>query len=291
MPAKPVVLTFATGSPKYATMAKALALTLEMNYFEGTKAIITDIADPEIPKLFDVVLPPQPGYKHWFTKLCALEATEFDRVLFIDADSLVVRPIDRVFEQMRGSDFAVQGRWAAVQSWYGDMGAVIKKRGLERIPVFSGGFLYYERTESAKAVIGRSMELAASYDELGLHRNSGHVVDEVCISIAMAETGFGRVFPDSSQFSMTPWGRQNSIKLDVLRGECSFIKGSKAPRLVKPLIYHTAQADADPLYWREVRRVFKVNAHRLGRRATPVDLSISTRKVRRLLTMLRGRPR
>jgi hypothetical protein len=288
---KPVVLTFATGSPKYATMAKALALTLDMNYFEGTKAIITDIADPEIPRLFDVVLPPQPGYKHWFTKLCALEATDFDRVLFIDADSLVVRPLNGVFEALKGTDFAVQGRWAREQRWYGDMGSAIEKLGLDQIPVFNGGFIYYERSENARRIIAEAVAMESQFDDLGLQRLRGHVTEEVCISLAMARTGLGRVFPDSCQFSMTPWGRQNSVKLDVLRGECSFIKGSQVPRLVKPLIYHTAQADADPLYWREVRRVLEVNAHRLGRSAKPVDLSIATRKLRRLITMLRGTAR
>ena len=278
------VLTFATGHRKYATMAKALALSLELNFCDVPKVIVTDIDDPELLRLFDFVLPPPPGFDHWFIKLCALEHTQFDRVLFIDGDSLAVQPIGPLLDQLAGSDFAVQGTWLPEAQWYGDMTATMRKRGVSQVPVFSGGFLYYERTDKAREVIKRTMDLAADYDSLGLQRNRGKVVDEVCIALAMAESGFGKVFPDDAQFSRTPYGLQSRLKLDVLHGECSFVKGDDPPRLVRPVIYHSAHAAWDLKYWREVRRVMRIGAKRLGRTTTTKDRVTSGRHAKRLLT-------
>lgn len=284
------ILTFATGHPKYATMAKALALSLELNFCTVPKVIVTDSDDPEIARLFDIVLKPPKGYDHWFIKLCALEHTSFDRILFIDGDSLAVRPIEPVLERLKGSDFAVQGTWLSDVKWYGDMTATMRKRGLERVPVFSGGFLYYERTSNAQEVIRRTMALAADYDSLGLERNRGKVVDEVCIALAMAESGIGRAFPDSFQFSRTPYGLQSRVHLDVFRGECSFIKGDDPPRLVRPAVYHSAHAAWDMVYWREVRRLMRVGAKRLGRSTKSRDRTTIGRHAKRLLTsLLHGR--
>ena len=286
----PAILTFATGHPKYATMAKALALSLELNFCDVPKIVVTDSDDEELRRLYDVVLAPPKDFEHWFIKLCALECTGFDQVLFIDGDSLAVGPVQPLFEALKGSDFAVQGTWLADVPWYGDMGSVLRKRGLAAVPVFSGGFLYYERTDRAREVIARTMALAADYDALGLQRNRGKVVDEVCIAIAMAESEVGKAFPDSFQFSRTPYGLQNKVRLDVLRGECSFVKGDDPPRLVKPTIYHSGHAAWDLAYWREVRRVMRAGAKRLGRRQASFDRVVGGRHFKRLLTsILHGR--
>lgn len=280
------ILTFATGDPKYATMAKALALSLDLNFCALPRVIVTDIDDPELHRLFDVVLAPPTGFDHWFISCCALEHTGFDRILFIDGDSLVVGPIEPVLEQMKGTDFAVQGTWLSEINWYGDMTATMRRRRLSQVPVFSGGFIYYERTEKAKELIARTMALADEYDSLGLDRNRGKVVDEVCIAIAMAESGIGTAFPDSCQFSRTPYGLQSKVHLDVLKGECSFIKGDDPPRLIKPVVYHSAHAAWDLTYWREVRKIMRVGAKRLGRPCSTRDRTTVARHARQLLTSI-----
>ena len=277
------VLTFATGHGKYITMAKGLAISLELQYCTVPRVIVTDSDDPELAKLYDVVLKPDPKYPYWFTKLCALEHTEFSKILYIDGDSLAVRPLDPIFKAFDGSDFAVQGRLTEGLRWYGDMASVMKKRGLDKIPIFSGGLLYYERTDNARALIDKIMELSEEYDSIGLERNGGYVVDEVCISLAMAETGIGKIVPDSAQFSFTPWTMQNKVRLDVLRGECDFIKGDSPPRLVKPIIYHSAHTKWDTVYWRELRKVMKVGAKLLGRTVRPVDYVMQSKRTKRLI--------
>lgn len=267
-------------------MAKALALSLDLNFCTAQKVVVTDSDDPELKRLYDVVLPPPEGYKHWFIKLCALDNTDFDRILFIDGDSLAIRPIEPILEACRGKDFAVQGTWLSEVQWYGDMTSVMKRRGLKKIPKFSGGFLYYERTDAARKLIARIMELAADYDSLGLERNCGHAVDEVCISLAMAETGLGHVFPDSMQFSRTPYLLKSKVRLNVLHGECSFVKGDDPARSIRPFIYHSGHAGYDLKYWREVRRLMRVSGRRLGRTSGTGDRLTYARRAKIVLTSI-----
>ncbi len=263
---KRIVLTFATGHPQYLEMAEGLGLSLALHHSDTKRVLVTDHApgnarvDRLLPLAFDQVIPPPARFQHWFIKLCALEATDADQVLFIDGDCLALKNIEPLFDELEGSDFAVQGTWRSdIKHWYGDIGKVMAARGLSAIPQFSGGFLYYERTPAATALIDKVMELAAIYDEIGVQRNGKHVVDEVCISLAMAETGIGKVFPMSKGYSVTPWMSLGRKKLDVVSGECSFVKLVDRPRAFSPYIYHSASAKWDFAYWRELNRVLRMH--------------------------------
>jgi hypothetical protein len=253
-----ILLTFATGKARYGTMAKALAYSARLHDTQTPFALITDSTDPELLGLYPIRLSPHPRFTHWFSKLAALDLTNAQRVLFVDGDCLALRNLDSIFDVLDGNDFAVQGLWREEVRWYGDMTSVIRRLGIPRIPLFSGGFLYYERTDRTCELIERIMEIAADYDGLGLIRNGGQVVDEVCISLAMAQTGIGTVFPDRTGLSMTPWGLRGRVHLDVLRGECTFVKGVQEPRLHKPFLYHSAHAGFDLRYWRQVNRVLRL---------------------------------
>lgn len=279
------ILTMATGSPKYLTMAKALALTLDMHFVDCPRAIIADSVDEETRKLYDVVVPTDPKYPYWFAKLSALEHTKFDRVLFIDADCLCVRNIAPLLTAVRDKGFAVQGSWSQGRDWYGDFASVLHKKGLARAPILNGGLIYYERGAVGEEMIARVLRHKDAYEETGLQTNRGHAVDEVCISLALAESGLGTVLPDAGQFSFTPWRLMSDVKLDVVHGECSFVKWLDGPRVVKPLIYHSAHTNWDLRYWRAVREVIRLNAPVLGREPLG-DRTMALRKLKRALTLL-----
>lgn len=240
-------------------MAKALAISLRLYECEAKLFCISDEKnDQELNELFDQVSDKPRGYDHWFMKLSGLEITDADEVLFIDGDCLALRNPNQIFDELQDCDFAVQGKWLRqIGNWYGDIDRVMSRLNLEQIPKFSGGFLYYRRTDKAKQLIQRIMELQERYDELGLQRNGGKVVDEVCISLAMAESGIGTVVPDSRQYSLTPWRRMGPIHLDVVRGECRFLRSMPELELARPIIYHTAMAKWDFVYWREVKKLLR----------------------------------
>jgi hypothetical protein len=255
---KRVIYTFATGDRVYKTMAKGLALSLDLYDSKTPRLLMTDGNDPDLCELYHEVIPPSEKYPHWFSKLAALDMTDADAVMFIDGDCLAVRNVDELFDKLQGSHFAVQGEWVEETNWYGDFAGARAKEGVTKSPTFSGGWLYYERTEEAKRLIAKIMEYADRYDELGLKRNGGKVVDEVCISLAMAKTGIGVAFPNSADFSVSTWYKMGRVHLDVLKGECTFIEAKYKPILCKPYIYHSAMARWDLRYWIQLHRLFKL---------------------------------
>lgn len=270
---KTIILTFATGQRNYLISAGALGSSLRLHHSTTTRVLITDVLEKNpdekelIEYVFDEIIPPpSPKFKHWFIKLCALEHTDADRILFIDSDCLAVQNVDRILEELRGNDFAVMGRWRTAGQWYGDFESVMKRFGLSKVPSFNGGFMYYERNERTAKLIERILELAADYDSLGLKRNFGEVVDEVCIAIAMEELQIGTVIPESKMYSVTPWNKLQPVELDVLAGRCSMVTAVKQPFIQLPAIYHTAMGKWDLKYWREVRRVRKVMHRYLSNR-------------------------
>ncbi|MCH8977634.1 MAG: hypothetical protein IH945_00110 [Armatimonadetes bacterium] len=263
---KRVVFTFATGKPHYLAMAEGLGLSIAMHHSKAERAVITDLkpggarAERLLALAFDKVIAPPKNFNHWFIKLCALQETDADQVLFLDGDSLALRNIDPIFDELAGTDFAVQGEWRSdIKEWYGDIQGAMKKRGHESIPQFSGGFIYYERTDAAQRLIEEALKTADEFDDLGLERFQGNITEEVCISLAMAKTGIGKVVPLSRGYSVTPWMSIGRKKLDVVAGECSFVKLLDRPYAFSPYIYHTATTKWDLAYWRELNRVLKMH--------------------------------
>jgi len=259
-----LIFTFATGPKKYITTAKALAMSLKLQRNPVALGLMTDSDDPDLKNYFDVIVRPPAGYHHWFIKLAAMDAfpAQYKKFIFIDSDSLVLKPLDTVWETFGGSDFAVSCYWKteadAGMDWYGDCVGVAKKLGIERFATFNAGFMYYERSENTKTLFKRALEFREQADSLGLKRNMGEIGDDICISFAWATTGIGSGFSPDLNFSVTPWYLHGGVHLDVLKGECTMIKGMKDPSIFRPLIYHSAHTKWDLKYWREVTRLMKL---------------------------------
>ncbi|MBL8048669.1 MAG: hypothetical protein JNJ45_08305 [Chthonomonas sp.] len=283
-----LIWTFATGPKKYQTMAKALAISLDLQQCNIPRGLITDSDDPELHSYFDVVSKPVPGYEHWFIKLAALDAfpEKYKRLIFVDGDSLAIQKLDGIFDCFEGHAFAVSCHWKTPEDnpdfdWYGDCMRVVKQLGFPRIPTFNAGFMYYERSDRTRELFKRTLEFRDQFDGFGLVRNQGQIGDDICISFAMMDTGIGTGFRHDLDFAMTPYSLQGSVHLDVLKGECSFIKGLGDPKLIKPLIYHTAHARWDLKYWREVNRLLALDRRSKG---GPPDALLRFRKPMIVLT-------
>ena len=258
---KRIIYTFATGHPKYKTMATALAMSLELQGSATSRVLMTDEPDnKELCTLYEEIIAPNPKYPHWFSKLAAYEMTDADAVMFVDGDTLAVRNPDEVFDRLQGIPFAVQGDLAEEDHWYGDFGKARRQEGVGAAPTFIGGWLYYERCPETEALIKEIMLLSERYDELGPDRNMGHVVDEICISLAMAKTGIGRVLPANSDISVSTHYKMGTVKLAVLKGECTFIESKYRPLVCKPVFYHSAMGRYDLRYWVQAHRVMRVFA-------------------------------
>ena len=108
VPANKGVLYLAMGA-SYTRLATDSARTLRLHGYDGPIRVITDapsndLVDLECETLVVGSLPG--GFASRFHKT-QLYRWSFDRTLFLDADTIVISPIDEVWEQLAGHDIAM----------------------------------------------------------------------------------------------------------------------------------------------------------------------------------------
>lgn len=247
-----LVLTVARGKPEYAEMALGLGRSLSLIGDLTPRAIVTDIPDYDFRRVFDMVIPAE-GPFSFLGWLDALEATSARSVLVVDSDMLAFDRLDRIFERCRDLPFAVQGQWVSEGTWYGsDLSAACRHLGVGRFPKFNAGFLYVERTPAFDRLVEAARRVEADYDAYGFNRFRGRIPDEICIAIAMAQTGVGDVVPETLNFMGTGAGIIGRLHMDVRRGQCWYLARRERVRLIRPILFHAWYFRKFWIYWRQL---------------------------------------
>jgi hypothetical protein len=260
-----LIFTVATGPDKYGEMAMGLARSLSLIGDETPRAVVTDNDRFDWKRYFDHVIEPEDDGtgSPYFTKFSALERTLADQVIFIDADCLVFKRLDPVFEICRGSGISVAGRWATDGIWYEkSISELCGQLQVRRFPRFNTGVLYYERTEDGSQAIAETRNALSRYEELGFEKLRGKPSDEPCLAVAMATTGIGRVLPLNLNLNESGVGLIGNLNMDVLTGTCRFITGNPQVRLVEPYVFHAHYFAKLNLYWRELDKLERLEQHR-----------------------------
>lgn len=247
-----VVFTVATGSPHYVDMALGLARSLSLVGDLTSRVLMTDQDVPGLSRWFEHVIPPPPGVPPYLRKLEALSGVDAKRVLFLDSDCLALHRLDRVWELCEGAPIAVQGRPVSSGHWYGELADVLPRVGLDRLFRFNGGLIYYEQGPEFEQLRGEVRRVAENYAATGLEAFRDQVPDEPCVSIAMVRTGLGTLIPDEADLMNTPVGLVGKLRLDVMRGECSFVKRGRDLRLIRPVVFHAGRYVSNLAYWRQL---------------------------------------
>ena len=253
---KRIVFTIAVGKPKFAECALGLGRSLKLIGDTTHRVVLTDLDDMPWEDCFDEVIP-YTGDIKWifFEKLTALDRTDADQILFIDSDSLVFRRLDPIFEAGNGKGFCVQGEWISSGDWYGDVAETCRTRGVEAIGQFNGGMIYYERSEEVRSFFAKVDELGQQARGLGFQRDDPLVPDEPCIGLALAETGFGTLWPDNTDFQNSATGLIGKLDLDVMRNRCGFLCRRYGVRYVEPIIFHASRYINFLIYWKQLDRL------------------------------------
>lgn len=249
---KRIVFTVATGAAKYGDMAKGLAQSLSLIGDTSPRVLMTDIDRPDLRRWFDEIISPDPSVPPYMRKLEALSKTDADAVIFIDSDALVFRRLDEIWSYCAGKPLAVQGYEQREGHWYGWLEQVLPRLGLDYLPRFNGGMIYYERSSAAERLIEEAHRVAANYKDTGLEDFRGQVPDEPCISIAMARTGIGELIPDDMDFMNTAVGLVGKLRMEVMKAECSFLKRGRRMRLIRPAIFHAGKYVNNTIYWQQL---------------------------------------
>lgn len=255
-----VIFTVAVGAKRYAEMAKGLARSLDLIGETTPRAVVTD--QPGLDSHFQHVLKPDPDVPTYLQKFQGLRVAEAKQVLFLDADSLAFMPLEPIFRACAGHSLAVQGYPQRTGHWYGHLEQLLPKWGLESLPRFNGGLIYYEPGVATERLFSEAQRVADNYEDTGLEWFRGQVPDEPCLSLAMARSGIGTLFPDELDWMNTPVGLIGKLHMDVFRRECHFLKRGTRVRLIRPRILHVAKHVLDLAYWKELDKLEKLE--RLG---------------------------
>lgn len=260
-----IIYTVATGANKYGEMAMGLGRSLSLIGDTTPRVVVTDNDNFEWDRYFQqVVRPIDDGTgSPYFAKFTALETTDADHVLFIDADCLAFKRLDAVFEMCSGSAVALAGRVVKDGVWYEKQIAdLCKTLAVREFPRFNTGVLYYERTADGKKVIEATRAARARYEELGFEKLRGKPSDEPCLAVAMATTGLGKVLPLEIGLNESGVGLIGRLHMDVLTGTCRFVTGNPQVRLVEPYIFHAHYFAKLGTYWKELDKLKSLELHR-----------------------------
>lgn len=247
-----IVYTVATGSPRYVEMALGLARSLSLSGDTTPRVLMTDLDVPGVARWFDEVVAPTAGVPPYLRKLDALAGASAEKVLFLDSDCLALERLDRVWELCDGAPMAVQGRPVFDGHWYGELPELLPRLGLDRLFRFNGGLIYYERGPEFEAIRSEVHAVAEAYPSTGFESFRGQVPDEPCVSVALVRTGFGRLIPDEEDLMNTPVGLVGKLRLDVMRGECAFVKRGRDLRRIRPIVFHAGRYVSNLAYWRQL---------------------------------------
>jgi hypothetical protein len=186
------------------------------------------------------------------------------RTLFIDADCLLTRPLDPVFDAFEGHSVSVVGGERAQGEWFGDLQARCERFGVSGVPVFVGAVYYVEDDETAGQVFSTARSVKKKYDEMGFVRLRGLPNEEPLISVGMAVHD-QKPIPDDGTIKADAMHFQE-MQIDVLEGTSRFRgSGEKITAWdvtdATPTIAHFNDSFAEKLpYIREQKKLEKIFA-------------------------------
>ena len=246
------IYTVATGKPKYGAMALGLGRSLRHIGDRTPRAIYTDIEGPWETVFDRVIRTDKP--RSALDKLRALDYLDGDQVLAIDCDALAFRPVQPVFDELQGRPFVVQGDPQTSGVWHGaDVAEICQKFGVESIPRFNGGLLYYERSPEFGELYRAMHEFEANYASLPFAAFRGNASEEVCILMAMLETKLGEAVPDATDYQSTAVGLIGKLHMDIRKPECEFLCRRERVRFIRPYIFHASRFVNYLVYWRQIK--------------------------------------
>ena len=250
-------ITLAYGKEIYIELGKALGRSLERFNPDLCRALVTDSTDPELLELYSPVIPLRP---EWGTdvsqKLHLDEYTPFDRTLFIDCDSIVVRDIGSAFDLFSDEDTCAIGTEFMVPGdnvREADIQRVLDNLSISRIPWFNGGIYYLDRNQRQGEIFRLARTYLDQYREIGFNdfRSDGPA-DELLLGAAMEVLGLPPI-SDEGKLMRTPTGMLGKLKVDVISGHASFDKKGVP---FEPAIVHFAGVwREDPVCRREMRKL------------------------------------
>ena len=216
------VLTIASGKKLYLDMAFNLARSFLLWHQDSDIEfhLVTDHEAPTPPDLafiHRVQKSSKQIARGFSSKLYLDQMAPAPKTLFIDADCLCFRNLDRVFQRFAGQAVSVVGAMKSEGEWFGDIRSRCQRYRVGAVPVFVGAVYYFEPGKTCTRVFETARKAEKEYDEAGFIRLRGVPNEEPLISVGMAQAGC-KPIPDDGEVKVDAmyW---KEVKINLLKGK------------------------------------------------------------------------
>jgi hypothetical protein len=264
--------TIAVGKQSFKNMAVNLARSIAHNAPETSFTIITDefLKLPfRSPRISQRLVKPGSLGRGFSTKLHLDRLAPTKRSMFIDADCLVYRPLDDLFDAFAGLPVGVLGHNRTDGELFCDVISTCRRFNVKSLPWFNGGVYYIESGNQASKVYDRAREIEKHYDEFGFVRLRGQPNEEILMSVALAEHGISPVPNPGCYYADFQWW-PGDAKLNVLRGHSLMVNPpSPDPRrqttfpadFANPIVVHFLGHHVESIIYKREAVALRLNNH------------------------------
>ena len=184
-------ITIATGKEQYYEIARNLLRSYRFTTKNPLPFALLCDTENEYTKEFDDVCIFNEAKCNYLDKLEMYEYLPYDINIFIDADCLVYRDINRLFEEFSNADdFACFGRVLPLDDktgWfeYENLNADLQKQ-IDYVVGLHGGIYYMRKTEKCKKILDDAKTFSLNYADYKFKGKFTNPGDEPLIALSMA---------------------------------------------------------------------------------------------------------
>lgn len=212
-------VTVATGKEQYYKIARNLLRSYRFTTKEPLPFAVFCEQENEYTKEFDEVRVYLEATRSYLDKLEMFDLLPFDINIFIDADCLAFRDINRLFDIFEDADdFCCFGRVLPLDDktgWfeYDNLNDELKKK-IDYVVGLHGGVYYMRRTEKCKAVFDRAKEFSKNYADYKFKGKFETPGDEPVVALSMAVNNCKPITHDLTSI-ICYWEHENRFKLNI----------------------------------------------------------------------------
>lgn len=219
-------ITIATGKKQYYEIARNLLRSYRFTTKNPLSFALLCDTENEYTKEFDDIRIFNEAKCNYLDKLEMYDYLPYDINIFIDADCLVYRDINRLFDIFESADdFSCFGRVLPLDDktgWfeYENLNADLQKQ-IDYVVGLHGGIYYMRKTEKCKKVLEDAKDFALNYADYKFKGKFTNPGDEPLVALSMAVNNCKPIPHDLSAI-FCYWECENSIKLS-LKNNSAFV--------------------------------------------------------------------
>jgi hypothetical protein len=202
------IITIATGKSSYFRMAMTMARSALISNPSLPVFVVTDLDEPvpsNLPNVSLVRFLPGELPTGFSAKLQLDRLVMTASSLYIDADCLLLKSLDPLFDAFGDRAVGVLGFEETVGEWFGDTPTIITRLGIPCRSIFNGGVYFIKKGAESAAVFSQAREYETRYDEIGFVRLRGQPNEEPLISAALAKSEISPVLNSGQYYADFQW--------------------------------------------------------------------------------------